>query len=200
MFYKLGREYWITVYLIFLYFKDPVGYTASMVQLCCAIPVAGCGICCFLLLLLLLNFIPIGTIVVGALYFDRKTYCPVENVSLLLVIGGAISLVQGLAESTMRAIGFWKSRKGENRTPNHPAIQITNLILRLASFGWFVAACVIIYRLYPDVSFDSSSQDYCHPFLYGVAFWLVTVTLIFIGLGAALLCCSCCCMLFIKGE
>lgn len=180
--------------------KDPVGYTSSILRLCCAIPAAGCGVCCCILIILLFNFIPIATIVVGAMYFDRDTYCPAENIALLLVIGGSISLVQGLAESIVRFIGFWKRESGESTTHNHPAIQIMNMILRLVSFGWFIAACVIIYRLYPDVSFDVMSSDYCHPFLYSVAFWLVTVILILIGLGLLLLCCSCLCVLFIKTK
>ncbi len=183
--------------------KDPVGYTTSMLSLCCAIPVAGCGICCFLFLLLLFNFIPIGCIVVGALYFDRDRYCPIENIALLLVIGGSISLVQGVSESIVRAVGFWKARRhgvDNYTTHNHPAIQIMNMILRLASFGWFIAACVIIFRISSDVSFDNASPQYCNPVLYLVAFWLVTVTLIFIGLGFVLLICSCCCVLFVNAE
>jgi len=158
----------------------------------------GFRLCICAFLLLLLNSVPIATIVIGALYFD-SSYCPAENISLILVVGGSISLVQGLVESSVRMVGIWRLRHGESATThNHPVIQIMNLILRLASFGWLIAACVIIYRLYPDVSFDELDADYCQPILYMFAFWLVTVTLVCMALIVVLLLCSCCCILLVK--
>lgn len=182
--------------------KDPVGYTTSVLGLCCAIPAAGCGICCCVFLIMFLNLIPISMIVVGALYFNRELYCPADNIALILVIGGSINLVQGMAESILRFVGLWKSRNAniEYTTHNHPAIQIMNMILRLTAFGWLIAASVIIYRIYPQVTFENTVEPdlYCHPVLYGFGFCVVTVTLVFIGLAFALLSFSCCCILCIK--
>lgn len=181
--------------------KDPVGYTSSVLGLCCVLPVAGCGIFCAGLLIAWLNLIPITMIVMGALYFNKEEYCPVENIAMLLVVGGSVMLVQGVAESVVRIIGFCRKVKGDesNTTHNHPAIQIMNMILRLVTFAWLIAACVIVYRVEPDVSFDSStSSTYCHPVLFTFAFWLVTLILVLIGLAGVLLICSCMCVLFIK--
>jgi len=179
-----------------------VGYTSGVLSLCCgcSVPViGGCRLCIFAFLLVLLNSVPIATIVIGAVYFD-SSYCPAESIALLLVVGGSISLVQGLVESTVRLIGIWRLRHGESATThNHPVIQITNLILRLSSFGWLIATCVIVYRLYPKVSFDENNADYyCQPILYMFSFWLVTVTLVCMGLIVVLLLCSCCCIMFVK--
>lgn len=178
--------------------KDPVGYTSSILGLCCGC----CGLCCFVLVLGLLNAVPIAIIAVGAIYFDREKYCPLENISMLLVIGGSVSLVQGLVETIVRAIGTWRRRHDPDyQTHNHPLIQIVNNILRLATLGWFIAACVIVYRNYSTVNFDDSAPDlsnYCHPILYWFSFWLVTASFIMLGIMLALLVCSCVCLLIVR--
>lgn len=44
-----------------------------------------------------------------------------------------------------------------------------------AFFSWLVASAVIIYRSHGDVSYEPWSQNYCHPTLYKMTFWVVTI-------------------------
>jgi hypothetical protein len=84
---------------------NPFNFCIGLVGICCCLPAAGCGIC-LVAFALLVNLIPIIEIVIGAIYFDQEN-CPSESIALLLIIGGAITLLTGILES----VGGGKKRQ-----------------------------------------------------------------------------------------
>jgi len=179
--------------------SSPGGFLAGLCGLfCCVLPAAGCGLFCILLVFALSNIVTIATIVIGALY-NKESDCPVEKISLLLIVGGSITLVHSLLETISKCVVTLKQRDQDEGTPatSPPGcLTVIMSLLRLASICWFIAACVKVYSISSIVTNDTSSENYCHPVLYLYAFWFVTLSLAIaafaLGLFAILLCCTCC--------
>jgi hypothetical protein len=75
--------------------QNPIGFSLSVIAaICCATTAIGVGLCLIVGLFFFVQLIPVAAIVVGGIYWDRERYCPAENLSLLLVIGGICQILQ----------------------------------------------------------------------------------------------------------
>ena len=67
------------------------------------------------------------------------------------------------------------------RVPRMILLVLTFVIAALLLFllAWFVAGCYWVFRSWKIVQYDDPEQgDYCHPFLYRFAYWMLLLTLI----------------------
>jgi len=136
---------------------------------------------------ILLSFtviIPLTMIVVGALHMDQ---CPAENIPTFLLIGGLVWAIKNV-------LNFWSTCRKKSTDPATEAdIQARHRrresLLNCFLFGWFIAGCVLVYRIYPPNFDDSGRSDFCNRTVYLYAFWLITMTFIIFGLFMGCLCC-----------
>jgi len=128
--------------------------------------------------------IPLTMVAVGASHMDD---CPAENIPTFLLVGGLVWVFKNL-------LNFWSTCRRTSESPEVEAdIQARHRkyesFLNCFLFGWFIAGCVLVYRVYPPVYDDPSNPNYCHRTVYLYAFWLVTSTFIMFGLFIGCICC-----------
>lgn len=131
----------------------------------------------FIIFLVILMFLPLSMITVGAVYHDD---CPRQpNVPVFLIVGGVLALVRNaveMAARVMQCCGYVIEEDEEVCTPwrralrRAPAVLLDGLLL-----VWFIAGCVWVYTTVGDYSSTPGGPDYCSPELYGFAFWVVTL-------------------------
>ena len=84
-----------------------------------------------------------------------------------------------------------------NARANHirhpPMIGITSYkcesILNYFLIVWFLASCIVVYRIYEPDYENPASANYCHRLVYLYAFWLVTSAFIVVAIILSCLCC-----------
>ncbi|RWS05939.1 uncharacterized protein B4U79_01304, partial [Dinothrombium tinctorium] len=128
--------------------------------------------------------IPCTMILIGASYMDQ---CRAENIPTFLLVGGLVWVLKNLLK-------FWSSCRSNTSDPeaeadNQARQKRHESLLNCFLFGWFIAGCVLVYRIYPPNYTDPSDPNYCNRTVYLYAFWLVTSTFIIFGLFMGCLCC-----------
>lgn len=78
--------------------KKPMDFLTAVLSLFCCPATVTLKIC--MVLAFICPLVPIGGIVIGAIYFDKKN-CPQEPIALLLIVGGSIGAITGLLQSFM---------------------------------------------------------------------------------------------------
>ncbi|CAB3366596.1 Hypothetical predicted protein [Cloeon dipterum] len=123
--------------------------------------------------------VPFAMVVVGTLYYHD---CPVEpKIPLFLVVGGAITLINN----------FPLDRADPNNEVTAPQRKSSlRAFLTLFSFTWFVLGSFWVYKQYKP-SFNPENHDFCHPTVYMLAFWVLTLSyLILLFLALSIFCIS----------
>lgn len=140
--------------------------------------------------------LPIAMIVVGALNLEK---CPMEYlIPIWLIVSGCLSAAQQLVSI------FKKMCEGrcdddedeEDGNDGDPSlVNRCNSLIGLFNFAWFVAGSIWVYRKYaPSNTSDPSLDTYCDYSTYYFAFWVITITYVFVGLCILSCCCCCCCL------
>ena len=128
--------------------------------------------------------IPLTMVFIGASHVDD---CPAENIPTFLLVGGLVWVFKNL-------LNFWSTCRRTSESPEVEAdIQARHRkyesFVNCFLFGWFIAGCVLVYRIYPPNYSDTNSPFYCNRTVYMYAFWLVTSTFIIFGLFIGCICC-----------
>lgn len=123
-------------------------------------------------------------VVVGASHMHD---CPAENIPTFLVIGGCVWVFKNM-------LHLWsKCRKSTGQPELEADIVMRHRkydsIINCFLFGWFIAGCFLVYKVYPPNYVDKNNADYCNRTVYLYAFWLVTSTFIVFGLFIGTVCC-----------
>jgi hypothetical protein len=155
-----------------------------------------CGIMCGSVLITIMFAIsaalPAVMIVIGAIYIND---CPINNkIPIWLVVSGAFGLLSAIIRTSSNCYTLYKKRNDENYEMHKKSCLTAAIEFFL--FAWFICGNVWVYSVKNVVIDDPTmTGTYCHPTCYYFAFWIITVTWIFMGL----LCCCCCCILTIAG-
>jgi len=177
--------------------EDNTQFAKSAVSICCASLVT---------VLMTLGWCAkaIACIVIGAIYLND---CPIDqNIPKYLIVYGSVFCVK----TCLTSVKYWKTKKptndgqeqgqcqGQDKCQESPAMRALRGIegcLDSFLFIWFICGNVFVYRQHGKYQSDDPTLDnYCHKTCYLFAFWVITVTYIFIG---AMLFFSCCCCCFI---
>ncbi|KAG7464635.1 hypothetical protein MATL_G00167680 [Megalops atlanticus] len=128
-----------------------------------------------LVILIFLGYVmPIIFGVIGTMHLSD---CPQQPyIPIYLGVGG---LVMVLAQ--LPYLSCCKQRV-EGKPELHTLLTVCKVLLFLILIGWFLAGSVWIYSIYPP-NYDPSAKVYCAKTLYLLAFWLMNVCYICIGLG-----------------
>lgn len=126
--------------------------------------------------------IPVTMIVFGVIYMNS---CPIENIPTFLLVGGLVWIFKNL-------MNIWsqcrRSTNPESEVETAVQHRRHESLLNCFLFGWFIAGCVMVYRVYEPVYEDPLDPRYCNKTVYMYAFWLVTSTFIVFALFMTCLC------------
>ena len=128
--------------------------------------------------------IPLTMVAIGAAHMED---CPAENIPTFLLVGGLVWVFKNL-------LNFWSTcRRSSQSSEVEADIQARHRkyesCINCFLFGWFIAGCVLVYRVYPPNYDEPSRLDYCDRTVYLYAFWLVTSTFIVFALFIGCICC-----------
>ncbi|XP_075764068.1 transmembrane protein 272-like [Pelodiscus sinensis] len=135
--------------------------------------------------------LPIASIVIGAMYLGQ---CPRQALlPYYLLVGGSALLL--LLLLTCLPCG-----DGTESAQLSPGARGWRAVFLLFLFAWFIAGNVWVYSIYPLQHGNPGQPDFCARLLYLFAFWVTT--LVYIGLGAALLVALCIvgCLLLLRSR
>lgn len=142
--------------------------------------------------LVLLLALPVSMVFIGAKY---KNDCPVEPfIPIYLIVGGTFGMLKTVISLCQRAV---KNELETDQSENDPderqsmTSKFFDGVLNLFLFIWFVAGNIWVYSKYKP-HFIPPSHDpfnYCHPFLYLFAFWVITSSYIIMGIICFCICC-----------
>ncbi|KAL1434841.1 hypothetical protein MTO96_001730 [Rhipicephalus appendiculatus] len=129
----------------------------------------------FTLIVLATFLVPAASIIIGALTIHD---CPRQPmVPVLLVLGGLLALVNGVANLVARSGRLYPTDDERQEL----LLGAITALLNVALFVVFIAGCVYVYgSLWP--SRERASGDYCSPTAFYFSFWLHTGLFIFLGL------------------
>ncbi len=114
--------------------------------------------------LLVGNAISIAAIIVGAMRIDM---CPIQpKVPVYLIVAGSL----GVAISLFQAAYFILAMRDLDTDSTDKCFVYIHIILTLVSFGWFIAGCVWVFKVWKPDYDPTSGAEYCDEGLYLFAF------------------------------
>jgi hypothetical protein len=126
--------------------------------------------------------IPLSMIIIGIVYMNS---CPIENIPTFLLVGGIVWIFKNL-------MNIWSQcrRSPNSESEAETAVQYRKheSLLNCFLFGWFIAGCVMVYRVYEPNYDDPNSSKYCNKTVYMYAFWLISSTFIVFAIFMTCLC------------
>ncbi|GIX98580.1 hypothetical protein CEXT_462831 [Caerostris extrusa] len=126
------------------------------------------------LFMIVIATVPIIMIVIGAKYFHD---CPVQKmIPISAIVAGCVSLLSNVINLVDRC----KRLRESGRPKRHTVIGWVNVVLNLFLAAWFIATCYWVYSA-PVEFKDETSENYCHPHLFGFMYWLLNFIFIFFG-------------------
>ncbi|XP_048380214.1 transmembrane protein 272-like isoform X2 [Stegostoma tigrinum] len=123
----------------------------------------------------------IACIIVGSIYLDSCT--KQHLIPIYLIVSGICALLFLMVSLIPRS-------SDENNIRNKFCQFFTHLE-SLFSFFWLITGSVWIYSIYQPDYIDKTSPNYCNKTLYLFAFWITTITYIFLGLMMLFGICAC---------
>ena len=108
--------------------------------------------------------------------------CPLDGlIPRYLIIAGILGIILGILGCVQNVLAANFFSNVTQPVPRMILLTLTFVIATLLLFllAWFVAGCYWVFRSWNIVQYDDPDQgDYCHPFLYRFAYWMLLLTLI----------------------
>ncbi|GMT19671.1 hypothetical protein PFISCL1PPCAC_10968, partial [Pristionchus fissidentatus] len=132
----------------------------------------------------LLNMVPIGMIVIGAVNEDN---CPARPViPTWLIVLGSLYLVR----AAVAAYTKWRQSKMTALYRPHLCIRLFNLLLAIALFVWFILGSIWVFTVSPTGG--KGDDRYCDQFMFTFAYVFIMLSYIILALSCFACCCCCC--------
>ncbi|KAF5296108.1 hypothetical protein FQA39_LY02742 [Lamprigera yunnana] len=129
----------------------------------------------------LLIFIIINTIMLCAGIATAQN-CPINpNIPIYIAVAGGLGII-----SKILPLANYKFQL--------TVLQWISYFLFLVEFAWMIVGSVWIYSIYQP-NYDPLHGPYCDKTAYLLAFWLLTINYIYIGLMIIATCCVLCCIM-----
>ncbi|KAK0066521.1 transmembrane protein 272 [Biomphalaria pfeifferi] len=128
--------------------------------------------------------LPISKVVMGAIHFKD---CPTEPlIAIYLIVSGSVATGFDLIIIVIRLNVTSK----ETYHRNYHVLNLFFCLSTLINFGLLVFGCVVVFPPLAHFSYDSTQPNYCNPFLYWFAFWILILHLLLYAVGLV----SCVCI------
>lgn len=113
----------------------------------------------------------------------NKDKCPIDDrIPIYLIVAGAVGIVSMILPFI-------------NRKLDLAILTIIIVIIYIFEFVWMIVGSVWVYRIY-EPNYVEVFSHYCNKTTYLLAFWILTIRWVFLGITILASLIACCCSMF----
>ncbi|CAF0830094.1 unnamed protein product [Brachionus calyciflorus] len=141
----------------------------------------------------ILMAIPIAMIAIGIYHINN---CSIQKmIPIWLIVIGALAITKNVSTLFSRF-------KNKQENSGSKLLSLFDSFLTLFIIIWFICGNIWVYSNFSkaQTSNPEQSDDYCHPLVLHLAFWIINAVYIIIVTSCIVFCCTVCVAIFIPSK